>query len=64
MTVNVEKMTAEIDLMENAAYVVVDGQLIKVTPKKFGEDTIIWQDGKVLDVIRSERHRLKGQTTI
>ncbi|MED4530929.1 DUF3954 domain-containing protein [Metabacillus fastidiosus] len=64
MTVNIEKMTAEINLMENAAYIVVDGQLTKVTPKKFGEDTIVWKDKKVLDVIRSERHRLIGQETI
>jgi len=58
------KMTAEIDLMENAAYVVIDGQLTKVTPKSHGEDTIIWKNGKVLDVIRSERHRLNGQAVI
>lgn len=57
-------MIAVIDLMENAAYVIIDGHLTKVTPKPFGEDTIIWQNGKVLDVIRSERHRLKGQDTI
>ncbi|MGC8229895.1 DUF3954 domain-containing protein [Pseudobacillus badius] len=62
--INLEKMTAEIDLMENAAYVIIDGHLTKVTPKQFGEDTIIWKDGKVLDVIRSERHRLTGQSYI
>jgi len=55
---------AEIDLMENAAYVIIDGHLTKVTPKQFGEDTIIWQNGKVLDVIRSERYRLQGQDII
>ncbi|WP_042348277.1 DUF3954 domain-containing protein [Bacillus massiliigorillae] len=64
MNVNIEKMIVEIDLSENAAYVVIDGQLTKVTPKHFGEDTIVWQNGKVLDVIRSERHRMIGQTQI
>ncbi|RJS59161.1 DUF3954 domain-containing protein [Bacillus sp. PK3_68] len=58
------KITAEIDLMENAAYVVIDGQLTKVTPKQFGEDTIIWKDGKVFDVIRSQRVRMSGQEVI
>lgn len=62
--INLEKMTAKINLMENAAYVVIDGQLTKVTSKQFGEDTIIWKDGKVLDVIRSERVRLSSQEVI
>ncbi|MED4715275.1 DUF3954 domain-containing protein [Bacillus badius] len=62
--INLEKMTAEIDLMENAAYVIIDGHLTKVTPKQFGEDTIIWKDGKVLDVIRSQRVRMSGQDVI
>ncbi|MBN8236850.1 DUF3954 domain-containing protein [Halobacillus kuroshimensis] len=57
-------MVAEIDLNENAAYVVIDGPLTKVLPKKFGTDEIHWKDGKVLDVVRSERHRLKGQPEI
>lgn len=57
-------MIAEIDLKENAAYIVIDGQLTKVTPKKFGEDLIVWKDGKVLDLVRSERHRVKGQQEI
>lgn len=64
MKINQEMMTIEISLMENAAYVVIDGQITKITPKPFGEDTIVWQNGKVLDVIRSERHRLIGQNAI
>ncbi|WP_237417130.1 DUF3954 domain-containing protein [Halobacillus litoralis] len=62
--INETTMVAEIDLNENAAYVVIDGQLTKVLPKKFGTDEIHWKDGKVLDVVRSERHRLKGQSEI
>ncbi len=62
--INIEKMTAEIDLMENAAYVIKDGHLTKVTPKQFGEDIIIWQNGKVHDVVRSQRTRINGQDVI
>ncbi|OCA85391.1 DUF3954 domain-containing protein [Bacillus wudalianchiensis] len=57
-------MTAEINLMENAVYVVIDGQLTKVTSKQFGEDTIIWKEGRVFDVIRSQRVRMSGQDVI
>lgn len=41
-------MTAEIDLMENAVFMVKDGHLVKVdTPGNgFGTQTIKWQDGK------------------
>ncbi|WP_342399605.1 DUF3954 domain-containing protein [Weizmannia sp. FSL W8-0676] len=48
MAVNVEKMTAEIDLMENAVYRVVDGRLIKVTTPGigYGKQIITWQAGK------------------
>ncbi|KYC72307.1 DUF3954 domain-containing protein [Heyndrickxia coagulans] len=48
MAVNVEKMTAEIDLMENAVYRVIDGRLIKVTTPGigYGKQIITWQAGK------------------
>ena len=54
----------EIDLIENAVYVVKDGSLTKVTAKKYGKDVIIWKNGKVLDVDRSERVRIEGQEVI
>ncbi|GER73409.1 DUF3954 domain-containing protein [Weizmannia acidilactici] len=59
MAVNVEKMTAEVDLMENSLYVVKDGQITKIEAHQtgFGEYTAVWKDGKVLDVIKSERVR-------
>lgn len=43
-----ELMVAQIDLMENAVYRVVDGQLIKVTKPGtgFGEQIITWQNNK------------------
>jgi hypothetical protein len=58
------KMTTEIDLMENAVYVVSDGLLTKITAKNYGNDEIIWKDGKVLDVYRGERIRMNGQEVI
>lgn len=57
-------MTAEVDLMENAVYVVKDGQLTKVTAKEHGQDLIIWKNGQVLDVDRSQRLRINGQAVI
>lgn len=57
-------MKIEIDLKEDAVYIIQDGKRTKITPKKFGEDRIIWKNGKVLDVDRSERVRIKGQEVI
>lgn len=56
--------TAEIKLDENAVYIVQDGQLTKVTAKQFGQDLIIWKNGKVLDIDRSQRLRIEGQEVI
>lgn len=58
------KTTAEIDLVENAMYVVKDGLLTKVTAKQHGQDLIIWKNGSVLDIDRSERVRIQGQNVI
>ncbi|WP_046721478.1 DUF3954 domain-containing protein [Heyndrickxia coagulans] len=43
-----ELMVAQIDLMENAVYRVVDGRLIKVTTPGigYGKQIITWQAGK------------------
>ena len=54
----------EIDLRENALYIVKNGALTKVTPKQFGQDVIIWKNGQVLDIDRSERLRIEGQDVI
>lgn len=61
---NIEKMTAEINLKENALYVVKNGKLTKLTAKEYGQDLIIWKNGEVLDVDRSQRVRLSGQEEI
>jgi hypothetical protein len=46
--VDIEKMTAEISLMENAVYRVIDGKLEKVDVpgNGFGKQVINWQNGK------------------
>lgn len=48
MNIKLEKNTAEINLLENAVYRVVDGKIekIDVPGNGFGKQTIIWQDGK------------------
>lgn len=58
------KTTAEIDLTESAVYVTKDGTLTKITPKQYGQDVLIWQNGSVLDIDRSERVRIQGQDII
>ena len=57
-------MTAKVDLMENAVYVVKKGKLTKVTAREHGQDLIIWKNGEVLDVDRSQRMRIDGQEVI
>ncbi|WLR57770.1 DUF3954 domain-containing protein [Mesobacillus subterraneus] len=41
-------MTVEIDLMQNATYIVKDGHLtvVDTPPKGFGKQVISWQNGK------------------
>jgi len=55
---------AEIDLNEDGVYIVQGGKKTKLSPIQYGQDTIVWQRGKVLDVDRSERIRLEGQGVI
>jgi len=48
--VNQEKMTAEIDLMKNATYIVKDGKLEPVDsiPGGFGKQIISYEHGKAV----------------
>jgi len=64
MKTNTDKMVAEIDLHEDALYVIKNGALTKVTAKQFGQDLIIWKNGQVLDIDRSERIRIEGQEVL
>lgn len=53
-----EDMIAEINLRDNAVYVVKDGVHTKLNPMQQGTDEIVWKNGIVLDVVRSHRIRL------
>jgi hypothetical protein len=55
---------AEIDLKENAMYLVCNGIVTKVKAKDHGTDEVIWKDGKWLDIIRHDRMRNRGQEII
>lgn len=48
MKIDTENMVAEVSLLENAVYRVIDGKIEKVDKpgKGFGKQTITWQDGK------------------
>ncbi|MFX3617965.1 MAG: DUF3954 domain-containing protein [Sporolactobacillus sp.] len=64
MNKNIEDMKAEIDLKENAMYLVSNGQLTKVRAKGFGTDEVVWKDGKWQDIISHKRIRNCGQAKI
>jgi hypothetical protein len=47
-TIDTDKMIVEIDLMNNATYIVKDGVLtiVDTPPRGFGKQVINWQNGK------------------
>ncbi|KMK77863.1 hypothetical protein AB990_03855 [Alkalihalobacillus pseudalcaliphilus] len=61
MAVDLTKLTAEIDVTQNQLVVVSDGKvtILNGPTSGHGEYACIWKDGKVLDVIKSERVRVK-----
>lgn len=56
--------TTEVRLDEDAVYIVQNGKKTKLKAKQYGTDTIVWKNGKVLDIERSERVRIEGQEVI
>lgn len=58
------KHSTLIDLRECAAYIVKKLRLTKISAKEHGEDLIVWKNGEVLDVDRSQRMRIEGQEVI
>jgi len=64
MKVDKKRKLALIDLRENAVYIVKNENLTKVRAKEYGQDVIIWKNGEVLDIDRSQRVRLNGQEVI
>ncbi|MCT6925852.1 MULTISPECIES: DUF3954 domain-containing protein [Bacillales] len=53
------KENQQINVFENGIYIVQDGCITPLKPKDFGQDTIIWKNGRVLDVERAERIRIQ-----
>ena len=51
--------TEKINTSVNGVYIVQDGIITPLKPKPFGQDTIFWHNGQVLDVERAERIRIK-----
>ncbi|MDY0396801.1 DUF3954 domain-containing protein [Virgibacillus halophilus] len=49
---------------ENGVYIIQDGKEIRIIPKNFGHDTLIWKNGRVLDVESSRRVRVNEQEEI
>lgn len=56
--------TVEVSLSENAVYVIKRGKMTKISAKEHGQDLIVWKNGEVLDVDRSQRLRIEGQEVI
>ena len=54
----------QINTSENGVYIVQDGIITPLKPKPFGQDTIIWHNGQVLDVERAERIRIKNKIIV
>jgi Cu2+-containing amine oxidase len=58
--VNIEKMTAEIDVSKNQIVVVKDGQVIPVKPPAsgYGDQLAVWLGGKVDRIESTEKKKL------
>ncbi|MFF2794963.1 hypothetical protein [Lysinibacillus xylanilyticus] len=45
--------------MEDGVYIIQDGNITRLEPIEYGQDTILWKNGQVLDVERTHRMRIK-----
>lgn len=45
--------------LADGVYIVQKGVVTNVAPKAFGQDTLIWRNGEVFDIERTEKIRLK-----
>jgi hypothetical protein len=60
MCVVTEKKDEKLQSFEDGVYIVQKGQVTKLSPQSFGQDTLFWRNGEVFDVERSERIRVKS----
>ncbi|MBM7580024.1 DUF3954 domain-containing protein [Jeotgalibacillus terrae] len=52
---------------ENGLYIIKDGEITELKPPGgdgYGSDEIVWQEGRVVDVVRTNRIRLNGKKKI
>lgn len=60
----VEESTKKVDdlakMLDDGVYIVQKGVITNVPPKNFGEDTLIWRNGKVSDIKRMEQIKLQS----
>lgn len=53
-------MVRKLDEVEKDVVIIeVNGVRTEIAAKEFGEDSLVWKNWKVLDVVRSERVRIK-----
>ena len=55
-----EKNNEKFKNLDDGVYIVQRGIVTRLNPKPYGQDTLLWRNGEVFDVERSERVRLKS----
>ena len=46
-------------MKKDGVYIVQGGNVTLLEPTEHGQDTIVWKNGQVLDIERTERIRIK-----
>lgn len=52
-------MVRKAEVEKDTVIIEVNGVRTEIKAKEFGEDSLVWKNWKVLDVVRSERVRIK-----
>jgi len=61
VAIDKQRMVAEVPLVDGMIYTVVKGRVEAISPPErgFGNYNFCYQEGQVIDVVKSERHRFK-----
>lgn len=51
-------MVRKAEAEKDTVFIEVNGVRTEISAKEFGEDSLVWKNWKVLDVVRSERVRI------
>lgn len=57
---NTKRIDDLVKMLDDGVYIIQNGCITTLQPKPFGQDTLLWKNGEVLDVERSERIRIKS----